>query len=206
MDDHATTDGTATGDPRRPSDRELIADFILANEAAVRRRIERTTGRAPGVDPDDIFSTTLRRVDGAAARGSFRMRSAPEAWSFVARVVQRAVQRHRLFESPAFDQDPWSFAPPACAHSSFPTGRPVGVYGTWADEVPGGGHTAKTIEEAREAMGIDWMRWRSRTPGPRRKRVRSRRSAARRRWCRRTRQRTRLLRGSAGRPRARGQR
>jgi RNA polymerase sigma factor (sigma-70 family) len=96
MDDHATTDGTATGDPRRPSDRELIADFILANEAAVRRRIERTTGRAPGIDADDIFSTTLRRVDGAAARGSFRMRSAPEAWSFVARVVQRAVQRHRL--------------------------------------------------------------------------------------------------------------
>jgi RNA polymerase sigma factor (sigma-70 family) len=96
MDDHATTDGTATGDPRRPSDRELIADFILANEAAVRRRIERTTGRAQGIDADDIFSTTLRRVDGAAARGSFRMRSAPEAWSFVARVVQRAVQRHRL--------------------------------------------------------------------------------------------------------------
>jgi RNA polymerase sigma factor (sigma-70 family) len=96
MDDHATTDGTATGGARRPSDRELIADFILANEAAVRRRIERTTGRAPGIDADDIFSTTLRRVDGAAARGSFRMRSAPEAWSFVARVVQRAVQRHRL--------------------------------------------------------------------------------------------------------------
>lgn len=96
MDDHATTDGTATGEPRRASDRELIADFILANETAVRRRIDRTAGRAPGVDPDDVFSTTLRRVDGAAARGSFRMRSAPEAWSFVARVVQRAVQRHRM--------------------------------------------------------------------------------------------------------------
>jgi len=23
----------------------------------------------------------------------------------------------------------------------------------------GGGHTAKTIEQAREAMGIDWMLW-----------------------------------------------
>jgi hypothetical protein len=23
----------------------------------------------------------------------------------------------------------------------------------------GGGHTAKTIEQAREAMGIDWMIW-----------------------------------------------
>jgi hypothetical protein len=27
------------------------------------------------------------------------------------------------------------------------------------DEIPKGGHTAKTIEEAREAMGIDWMIW-----------------------------------------------
>jgi DNA (cytosine-5)-methyltransferase 1 len=27
------------------------------------------------------------------------------------------------------------------------------------DEIPGGGHTAKTIEQAREAMGIDWMIW-----------------------------------------------
>lgn len=74
-----------------------------------------------------------------------------------------AVQRHRLFESPAFDADPWGFATPECRHSSFPDGRPIGVYGSWADEVPGGGHTAKTIEEARDAMGIDWMRWRSRT-------------------------------------------
>ena len=27
------------------------------------------------------------------------------------------------------------------------------------DEIPGGGHTAKSIEQAREAMGIDWMIW-----------------------------------------------
>jgi DNA (cytosine-5)-methyltransferase 1 len=27
------------------------------------------------------------------------------------------------------------------------------------DEIPGGGHTAKTMDEAREAMGIDWMIW-----------------------------------------------
>jgi len=65
------------------------------------------------------------------------------------------VRRHRLFET-SFPM--WS-AP--CDHGT--QGRPIGVYGTWADEVPGGGHTAKTIEEARAAMGIDWMRWRSRT-------------------------------------------
>jgi DNA (cytosine-5)-methyltransferase 1 len=65
------------------------------------------------------------------------------------------VRRHRLFEA-SFPM----LAPP-CMHGM--QGRPVGVYGTWDDSVPGGGQTAKTIEEAREAMGIDWMRWRSRT-------------------------------------------
>jgi hypothetical protein len=27
------------------------------------------------------------------------------------------------------------------------------------DEIPSGGRTAKSIEEAREAMGIEWMIW-----------------------------------------------
>lgn len=77
------------------SDREAIADFMIAHEAALRRRIGAAVRGSPGVDADDVFSTTLRRVDGAAARGTFRMRSAPEAWCFVAQVVQRAVERHR---------------------------------------------------------------------------------------------------------------
>jgi RNA polymerase sigma factor (sigma-70 family) len=77
------------------SDREAIANFMLAHEAALRRRIQHASRGAPGLDPDDLFSTTLRRVDGAVVRGSFRMRSAPEAWSFLTRVLQRAVERHR---------------------------------------------------------------------------------------------------------------
>jgi len=46
---------------------------------------------------------------------------------------------------------------------------PVGVYGAMNDTAQGldkatgkyviGGSTAKTIEEAREVMGIDWMIW-----------------------------------------------
>ena len=75
--------------------REQIAQFMIDNEAALRRRIGAEIRGTPGVDADDVFSTTLRRVDYAAARGSFTLRSAPEAWSFVARVLQRAVQRHR---------------------------------------------------------------------------------------------------------------
>lgn len=61
------------------------------------------------------------------------------------------VRRHRLFES----NMPLSGI--ACDHKS--QGRPVGVYGSLNDEIPNGGRTAKTIEEGRAAMGIDWMIW-----------------------------------------------
>ena len=61
------------------------------------------------------------------------------------------VRRHRRFESNL----PLVGSP--CRHKE--QGKPVGVYGSMRDEIPKGGHTAKTIEEAREAMGIDWMIW-----------------------------------------------
>ncbi len=63
------------------------------------------------------------------------------------------VRRHRLFESNI------PLLSPGCDHAS--QGRPVGLYGSMKDNIPQGGRTAHTIEEAREAMGIDWMRWRS---------------------------------------------
>jgi len=61
------------------------------------------------------------------------------------------VRRHRLFESNL------ELVGSVCDHKT--QGRPVGIYGSMRDEIPGGGHTAKTIEQAREAMGIDWMLW-----------------------------------------------
>lgn len=61
------------------------------------------------------------------------------------------VRRHRLFES----NMPLNGI--ACDHKS--QGRPVGVYGSLNDEIPNGGRTAKTIEQGRAAMGIDWMIW-----------------------------------------------
>lgn len=61
------------------------------------------------------------------------------------------VRRHRLFESN------FKLVGTTCKHKE--QGRPVGIYGSMRDEIPGGGHTAKTIEQAREAMGIDWMIW-----------------------------------------------
>jgi DNA (cytosine-5)-methyltransferase 1 len=63
------------------------------------------------------------------------------------------VRRHRLFEStlPLMGLQ--------CDHKG--QGRPVGLYGSMKDNIPQGGRTAHSIEEAREAMGIDWMGWRS---------------------------------------------
>jgi DNA (cytosine-5)-methyltransferase 1 len=71
------------------------------------------------------------------------------------------VRRHRLFESNI------KLAGSVCNHKE--QGKPVGVYGAMNDTPQGlntkngkyviGGSTAKSIEEAREAMGIDWMLW-----------------------------------------------
>jgi DNA (cytosine-5)-methyltransferase 1 len=61
------------------------------------------------------------------------------------------VRRHRLFESN------FKLKGTDCHHKQ--QGKPVGIYGSMRDEIPGGGHTAKTMEQAHEAMGIDWMIW-----------------------------------------------
>jgi DNA (cytosine-5)-methyltransferase 1 len=61
------------------------------------------------------------------------------------------VRRHRLFESnvPIMGN--------TCNHKA--QGKPVGIYGSMRDEIPNGGHTAKTMQEAHQSMGIDWMIW-----------------------------------------------
>ena len=61
------------------------------------------------------------------------------------------VRRHRLFESNI------QLTSSICNHKE--QGKPVGIYGSMRDEIPKGGHTAKSIEQAKEAMGIDWMIW-----------------------------------------------
>ena len=71
------------------------------------------------------------------------------------------VRRHRLFESNV------PLIGTTCDHKK--QGRPVGVYGAMKDNPKGidrktgkmvfGGKTAESVDEAREAMGIDWMLW-----------------------------------------------
>jgi DNA (cytosine-5)-methyltransferase 1 len=61
------------------------------------------------------------------------------------------VRRHRLFESNM------TLEGTLCKHKD--QGKPVGIYGSMRDQIPNGGQTAKTMDEANEAMGIDWMIW-----------------------------------------------
>jgi DNA (cytosine-5)-methyltransferase 1 len=61
------------------------------------------------------------------------------------------VRRHRLFESNM------PLVGSVCDHKS--QGRPVGIYGSLNDQIPGGGKTASTISEARQAMGMEWAIW-----------------------------------------------
>jgi len=61
------------------------------------------------------------------------------------------VRRHRLFESNM------AVKGTVCKHKE--QGKPVGIYGSMRDEIPQGGHTAKTMKQANESMGIDWMIW-----------------------------------------------
>tara|TARA_R110000822_G_scaffold286362_1_gene407714 strand:+ start:293 stop:940 length:648 start_codon:yes stop_codon:yes gene_type:complete len=61
------------------------------------------------------------------------------------------VRRHRLFESNL------SLLGSECLHKE--QGRPVGVYGSLRDDIPHGGKTADSIDQAREAMGISWAIW-----------------------------------------------
>jgi DNA (cytosine-5)-methyltransferase 1 len=61
------------------------------------------------------------------------------------------VRRHRLFESNL------ELVGTECRHKE--QGRPVGIYGSMRDEIPSGGKTAESMDQAQEAMGIDWMLW-----------------------------------------------
>jgi DNA (cytosine-5)-methyltransferase 1 len=61
------------------------------------------------------------------------------------------VRRHRGFESNV------PLMGTTCDHRA--QGRPVGVYGSLRDEIPSGGRTARDLEDARDAMGVDWLPW-----------------------------------------------
>lgn len=65
---------------------------------------------------------------------------------------RRWLKRHRLFLA-NFHIDKLS-----CDHRHAGV-RPLGVYGSMRDNIPRGGQTVRSIEEASQLMGIDWMIW-----------------------------------------------
>lgn len=80
---------------------------------------------------------------------------------------RRQLRRHRKFwlqhlEVPAYpkvsaDRFKGTRKSQTCRHNGF---RPLGVYGSLSDNVPGGGSTAGDMAEASALMGIEWMLWR----------------------------------------------
>lgn len=66
---------------------------------------------------------------------------------------KRWLQRHRIFES-----DLLLTPPRPCRHATAGV-RPLGVYGSMSDDIPGGGQTCRSVQEARELMDCPWMSW-----------------------------------------------
>lgn len=70
--------------------------------------------------------------------------------------ARRWLKRHRLFELGGWGNYGMGLQPD-CHHPR--TDRPIGVYGSMGDEVPDGGQTAETLDQARALMGTPWMSW-----------------------------------------------
>jgi DNA (cytosine-5)-methyltransferase 1 len=70
--------------------------------------------------------------------------------------ARRWLRRHRLFELGGWGNYGVGLQPPD-VHPR--RGRPLGVYGSLADEVPAGGQTAESLDQARALMGAPWMSW-----------------------------------------------
>lgn len=69
--------------------------------------------------------------------------------------ARRWLRRHRLFELGGWGNYGLGIQP----EDAHPRGRPLGVYGSLADEVPKGGQTCESLEQARALMGAPWMSW-----------------------------------------------
>jgi len=67
---------------------------------------------------------------------------------------RRWLQRHRIFELGLIDL-PLQMQ---CRHRDAGV-RPLGVYASKSDNIPSGGQTCRTLEQAQQLMGIGWMPW-----------------------------------------------
>lgn len=84
--------------------------------------------------------------------------------------AKRWLRRHRLFELGGWGALGWGVQPepccscasgcsrPMCAHR-IAGARPYGLYGSLNDQVPDGGQTPETLDQARELIGMPWGSW-----------------------------------------------
>lgn len=70
---------------------------------------------------------------------------------------RRWLKRHRWFELGHWGNQGIGLQPD-CHHDTAGV-RPLGVWGTLSDNVPSGGQTARTLDEARALMGMPWASW-----------------------------------------------
>lgn len=123
--------------------------------------VNRARGRGEPKAPKLIEPTRARLRDSGAAYVMENTERAPllSPIKLCGSAFGLRVRRHRLFESNVF-----LFGQP-CRHNGHRSWDYVGVYGS----TPGGGYKgadgyertprAGSLDEAREAMGIDWMLW-----------------------------------------------
>lgn len=86
-------------DPRFPTDRQNIAEFVLARQAAIRRLARQKLGQSARTlfDSEVVFSSVARVLDECAARGTLDPANERELWGFIAAVTQNnAAYKTRL--------------------------------------------------------------------------------------------------------------
>lgn len=135
-------------------------DLIHASPPCQRYARSRHLGKSRGYrqsEVDLLHPTWQRLVDNLAPFVIENVTDAPDLpWPtptvLCGSMFGLGVRRHRKF---------WLSEPVealTCNHKA--QGRPVGVYHRMGDNIPHGGRTAATLQEAQAAMGIDWMPWR----------------------------------------------
>lgn len=96
----------------------------------------------------------LENVEGAPLRQDLLLCGAMfPALSVMDDTGKRWLQRHRIFELHGVTIDQ-----PKHEHRGAGI-RPLGVYGSMNDDIPSGGQTVRSLEEARALMGMPWANW-----------------------------------------------
>lgn len=100
----------------------------------------------------------IENVEGARLRPDVMLcGSMFNLWVTDSHGEKRWLRRHRLFELGHWGAQGVLMQP----EDWHPPERPIGIYGSIGDQVPGGGEVVESLDQARELMGTPWMSWAS---------------------------------------------